>query len=756
MRFRPWSVCALALLVCAAPVTPVFAMCTRSTMPIFQCGFVGWFGPPPNGTGAVSAVWWQLGYGNRQVNNGAVPTDAQEGTGIAPAGVFSGNDSGLGPVYMTPAGDALPQYAAQIPNGSLCSNFENSWAGTGIDGCADSQRTSNVADHDFLLNPYWGIAYGPCWADNCPYETTSYQTDYPMAMLLRESTNRFFALAFVASKTRHGDSTDISESFFDLGAVNNGDPNPVFPALNNIVPWQPVPVPRFAGVTPGSPPVVHLSWGNVRVVSDTSTRPTGFRAAAPVIAGGVGVLDQGMLVRYVLETTPLSSGLDPNAPGLVWTPMSTIPAPSGALVTANVNVPGNMAVRVRTLLGKTPRTASTLLDQARVGASGDLGFEATPCTTGSCTSPTPALVLPECNSDADGDGISLCQGDCVDTDPSIYPGAPEICDGRNNNCLDPSWPAQSALEVDNDLDGLSECQGDCLDSSIATYPGAPQICDGLNNDCLSPGWPSVSGLNDGDDDADGYTECQGDCADANPARHPGAVERCNLIDDDCSGIADDDPQGVDSDSDGLKNACDNCRFVANPGQTDFDNDAVGDACDNCGLTPNPDQQNHDTDPLGDTCDNCPFKPNVGQEDGDADQVGNVCDNCPTTSNPGQQDRDQDTQGDDCDLNDGYIMIHLPAASTVSYQQEAGYSLFNLYRGSMTVLVSSGLYTQDPAVVPNAMRACGQLGGTLNDPFVAPVGQVVFYLVTGEDAGGVEGTLGVNSAGQTRPNANPCP
>jgi len=77
MRFRPWSICALALLVCAAPVTPVFAMCTRSTMPIFQCGFVGWFGPPPNGTGAVSAVWWQLGYGNRQVNNGAVPTDAQ-------------------------------------------------------------------------------------------------------------------------------------------------------------------------------------------------------------------------------------------------------------------------------------------------------------------------------------------------------------------------------------------------------------------------------------------------------------------------------------------------------------------------------------------------------------------------------------------------------------------------------------------------------------------------------------------------------
>ncbi len=756
MRPGPWLLSAAVVSVCFFPAAPVHAMCTHSTIPIFQCGFVGWFGPPPIGAGSVSAVWWQLGYGNGNVNNGAVPTDAQEGTGIAPAGVFSGNDSGLGPVSMTPAGDALPQYAAQIPDGSLCSNFENSWAASGIDGCADTHRTSSPQDHDFMLNPYWGQVYGPCWVDDCPYETTSYQVDYPMAMLLRESTNRFFALAFVASKTRHGDSTDISENFFDLGAVSTGDPNPVFPGLNNIVPWQAVPTPHFTGVTPGSPPVVHLSWDNVRVVSDASTRPTGVRPIAPVVAGGVGVLEQGPLVRYVLETAPLSTGLDPNAPEVVWTSVSNIPAPDGPVVTADVNLSGNMAVRVRTLLGKAPRVSTIIFSEIALGAGGDLGFEATACITGSCTSPPPALVLPACNSDADGDGISVCQGDCLDTDPSIHPGAPEICDGRNNDCLDPTWPAQSVLEVDNDLDGLSECQGDCLDNSAGIYPGAPQICDGLNNDCLSPGWPSVSGLNDGDDDADGYSECQGDCADANPARSPGVVERCNQIDDDCSGIIDDDSQGVDSDSDGLKNACDNCRFVANPGQTDFDNDAVGDVCDNCGLVGNPDQQNHDTDPLGDQCDNCPFKPNVGQEDGDADQVGNVCDNCPTSFNPGQQDRDQDTQGDDCDLNDGYILIHLPAASTVTYQQESGFSVFNLYRASMTVLVSSGLYTQDPAVVPNAAQVCGQLGGTLDDSFVAPVGQVVFYLVTGEDAGGVEGTLGVNSAGQTRPNANPCP
>ena len=148
--------------------------------------------------------------------------------------------------------------------------------------------------------------------------------------------------------------------------------------------------------------------------------------------------------------------------------------------------------------------------------------------------------------------------------------------------------------------------------------------------------------------------------------------------------------------------------------------------------------------------------NLGQEDGDGDQIGNACDNCLGVVNPDQRDFDLDTQGDECDLNDGYILTQVPAATIVSWQQEAGFAVFNLYRGSMTVLASSGLYTQDPAAAPEAARACGQPGITLSDPFVAPVGQVVFYLVTGEDAGGLEGTLGVNSAGQTRPNANPCP
>lgn len=36
--------------------------------------------------------------------------------------------------------------------------------------------------------------------------------------------------------------------------------------------------------------------------------------------------------------------------------------------------------------------------------------------------------------DNDGDGLSACGGDCDDRDSNTYPGATELCDGKDNNC----------------------------------------------------------------------------------------------------------------------------------------------------------------------------------------------------------------------------------------------------------------------------------------------------------------------------------
>jgi hypothetical protein len=97
---------------------------------------------------------------------------------------------------------------------------------------------------------------------------------------------------------------------------------------------------------------------------------------------------------------------------------------------------------------------------------------------------------------------------------------------------------------------------------------------------------------------------------------------------------------MDSDGDGVGNACDNCVNTFNPDQADSDGDGIGDACESC-----PDADN---DGVCDTDDNCVFNPNPNQADSDNDGVGDVCDNCVNTFNPNQADSDGDGIGDACE------------------------------------------------------------------------------------------------------------
>ncbi len=108
----------------------------------------------------------------------------------------------------------------------------------------------------------------------------------------------------------------------------------------------------------------------------------------------------------------------------------------------------------------------------------------------------PAMTARTCDGAAPTGYVSNSD-DCDDAHATVYPGAPQICDGLNNDCSAPGWPAVSANEADGDADGWRICAGDCDDGLAATHPGAPEINDGRDNQCPGdPGYGSVDEMPD--------------------------------------------------------------------------------------------------------------------------------------------------------------------------------------------------------------------------------------------------------------------
>ena len=130
--------------------------------------------------------------------------------------------------------------------------------------------------------------------------------------------------------------------------------------------------------------------------------------------------------------------------------------------------------------------------------------------------------------DVDGDGVHPCGGDCDETDPEVHAGAVGVCTGEDANC-----DFISDLD-DVDGDGWSACAGDCDDGAAGVSPGATEYCDRIDNDC--DGTVDL----EFDVDGDGWAGCHGDCADQDANRSPQAVEPIcgDNVDSDCDRLAD--------------------------------------------------------------------------------------------------------------------------------------------------------------------------------------------------------------------------
>ena len=218
-------------------------------------------------------------------------------------------------------------------------------------------------------------------------------------------------------------------------------------------------------------------------------------------------------------------------------------------------------------------------------------------------------------------GFVADASDCDDSDDSQYPGAPEHCNGEDDDC-DGSTDEDSAVDVLTwyaDTDGDS--YGDAASSDI---------------DCDQP---------------TGFVADATDCDDGDASQNPGADERCNGEDDDCDGTTDED------------SAVDVLTWYA-----DTDGDSYGDAsrpdidCDQpTGFVADAtdcDDTRADVSPAGqEVCD----EDNADEDcDGQADDADSSVD--PSTRTTWYLDVDGDgvgafsagTEGPLCDHSPGYV------------------------------------------------------------------------------------------------------
>jgi len=257
----------------------------------------------------------------------------------------------------------------------------------------------------------------------------------------------------------------------------------------------------------------------------------------------------------------------------------------------------------------------------RIGAACDSAADSDHCLDDRRACVGGALV---CQNDATGDTSQIevcdpadvdedCDGGADDDDPDGVPaGAPLwYADLDGDTYGDPLSPTVSCEKPIGYVANGSDCDDDPAACGASCFPGSPDLCDGRDNDC-DAGTPDGSGDPDvglpcdspGDEDscADEVTRCQLallTCPN-DPVDDGLRVERCDAggQDEDCDGGAnDDDPDGppedattwfIDDDGDGYGSAVETIRACELPAGYSASADDCDDDPELCGAACAPD------------------------------------------------------------------------------------------------------------------------------------------------------------------------
>jgi hypothetical protein len=531
----------------------------------------------------------------------------------------------------------------------------------------------------------WDLGDGPSTLDGTP------GSDEPFDMLQGHDADVFRTMAVYLPTAANISLEDFWDGWFSPG-VNNGHLTEMRSIFRQVgVEYEPdvfEPDDTTAEarlVLPG-PPIYHLTyWAdrNNDLLGEPDTDVLSFDAI-----GGQA---------YTMETMNLVG--DPN------TVLSLYAADGTTLLASNDDrAPGDKS----SLIAYTPPADARLVLKSQHGAG--LGIYGS----------YDLRILGEAvGVDADHDGYTTAN-DCDDNNPSVHPGAVEICNGIDDNC-----DGQIDEGFDQDGDGWTVCAGDCNNVNPAIHPGAPEICNGIDDNCNGVidegGFPDTDGDGipdcvDPDDDGDGVPDTE-DCAPLSylMAGPPGEVlESVDLPSPGVARVSWNEVAGaqvynvyrgtlsqasqrvfapscqlseigVTAFSDAAlpsvgslfyyveagTNLCGQGSLGAASGGTlrsvgticpsqgsDSDGDGVPDIVDTCPTVADPGQQDADRDGRGDACDNCPSVPNVTQADGDQNGLGDAC-----------QDADGDGYPVSVDCNDTNAAIHPGAVEIFNGQDD---------------------------------------------------------------------------------------